>query len=250
MRDMYGNDLTKTDSFGTPRTATLCGCGASGHQNQVQDYPVGSRVELTTDIACHVGTIPAGILGKVTAHCDDGRAWVFFDNHAAGHTFHGPETCLRVVSQAPLPDKQEQPWEPTCRYCGTRCNRETCTHDADGVLKQPTQEQPQEWSGSCDPCDPANYWIDDVTGERVSAETGERSTHTCPTQEQPRYSDRFVDLTRVNLELFTAQRRSLNQVLDDAAITTPEQSEHLQGLQILLDHIYDELVPVEEENDR
>lgn len=32
-----------------------------------------------------------------------------------------------------------------------------------------------EWSGSPDPNDPDNYWIDDDTGERVSAKTGERT---------------------------------------------------------------------------
>ena len=32
----------------------------------------------------------------------------------------------------------------------------------------------QEWSGSPDPLDPDNYWIDDETGERVNAITGER----------------------------------------------------------------------------
>jgi hypothetical protein len=37
-----------------------------------------------------------------------------------------------------------------------------------------------EWSGSCDPCDPANYWIDDDTGERVDAITNERTAHDCP----------------------------------------------------------------------
>lgn len=31
-----------------------------------------------------------------------------------------------------------------------------------------------EWSGSPDPADPDNYWIDDATGERVNAHTGER----------------------------------------------------------------------------
>jgi len=31
-----------------------------------------------------------------------------------------------------------------------------------------------EWSGYPDPADPDNYWIDDATGERVSAATGER----------------------------------------------------------------------------
>ena len=32
-----------------------------------------------------------------------------------------------------------------------------------------------EWSGYPDPHDPDHYWIDDVTGERVNAHTGERS---------------------------------------------------------------------------
>jgi hypothetical protein len=32
-----------------------------------------------------------------------------------------------------------------------------------------------EWSGSPDPNDPDNYWIDDKTGERVNAKTGERT---------------------------------------------------------------------------
>lgn len=37
-----------------------------------------------------------------------------------------------------------------------------------------------EWSGSCDPCAPDLYWIDDETGERVNALTGERAEHSCP----------------------------------------------------------------------
>jgi hypothetical protein len=41
-----------------------------------------------------------------------------------------------------------------------------------------------EWSGSCDPCDPANYWIDDETDERISAATGERTLHDCPMADQ------------------------------------------------------------------
>lgn len=32
-----------------------------------------------------------------------------------------------------------------------------------------------EWSGYPDPDDPDNYWIDDKTGERVNALTGERT---------------------------------------------------------------------------
>jgi hypothetical protein len=35
-----------------------------------------------------------------------------------------------------------------------------------------------EWSGHPDPSDPDNYWIDDATGERVNALTGERSLPT------------------------------------------------------------------------
>jgi hypothetical protein len=34
--------------------------------------------------------------------------------------------------------------------------------------------QRTEWSGSPDPIDPDNFWIDDDTGERVCAYTGER----------------------------------------------------------------------------
>jgi hypothetical protein len=32
-----------------------------------------------------------------------------------------------------------------------------------------------EWSGSLCPIDPDNFWIDDDTGERVNATTGERT---------------------------------------------------------------------------
>jgi hypothetical protein len=32
----------------------------------------------------------------------------------------------------------------------------------------------KEWIGSPDPTDPDNFWIDDETGERVNAHTGER----------------------------------------------------------------------------
>jgi hypothetical protein len=33
----------------------------------------------------------------------------------------------------------------------------------------------EEWSGSPDPADPDNFWLDDATGERICALTGERS---------------------------------------------------------------------------
>lgn len=35
-------------------------------------------------------------------------------------------------------------------------------------------DEAREWSGTPDPSDPDNYWIDDTTGERVNAHTGER----------------------------------------------------------------------------
>jgi hypothetical protein len=41
------------------------------------------------------------------------------------------------------------------------------------VAKQTTKEE-YGWSGYPDPADPDNYWIDDVTGERVCANTGQR----------------------------------------------------------------------------
>lgn len=38
-----------------------------------------------------------------------------------------------------------------------------------------TKPTTTEWSGSPCPNDPDNFWIDDATGERVNAETGERT---------------------------------------------------------------------------
>lgn len=35
-----------------------------------------------------------------------------------------------------------------------------------------------EWNASLCPLDPANWWVDDDTGERVSAVTGERRPYT------------------------------------------------------------------------
>jgi hypothetical protein len=36
----------------------------------------------------------------------------------------------------------------------------------------------QTWSGSPCPLDPDNFWMDDDTGERVDARTGERRPYT------------------------------------------------------------------------
>ena len=54
---------------------------------------------------------------------------------------------------------------------------DTLTEVADLIVSaglDPDVEPVGEWSGSPDPNDPDNYWIDDVTGERVNAHTGER----------------------------------------------------------------------------
>lgn len=52
--------------------------------------------------------LPVGTRGKVTSHCDDGRAWVFFDGYDEGHTFHEIEKYLRVV-QLPKGVTEHQP---------------------------------------------------------------------------------------------------------------------------------------------
>lgn len=41
-----------------------------------------------------------------------------------------------------------------------------------------------EWSGSPCPLDGDNFWMDDETGERVNAETGERTQYTAEQLEQ------------------------------------------------------------------
>ena len=36
------------------------------------------------------------------------------------------------------------------------------------------EQEEGEWSGYPDPTDPDNFWIDDKSGERIDARTGER----------------------------------------------------------------------------
>lgn len=76
-----------------------CSCGSDSHEDQRTRYPVNARVRTINLITCHLGTIPTGTTGKITSHCDDGRAWVFFDGYSAGHTFHFPEGAIEVVEQ-------------------------------------------------------------------------------------------------------------------------------------------------------
>ena len=79
-----------------------------------------------------------------------------------------------------MANKKPQAGKPSiCSECGIRPEtpgRGECA-DCRRVHKDgdiPTQAV-KEWSGSPDPSDPDNFWIDDVTGERVNAKTGERT---------------------------------------------------------------------------
>lgn len=53
------------------------------------------------------------------------------------------------------------------------CKCASC--DWTGTVAAATVRDDSDWSGSPDPSDPDNFWIDDKTGERVNAQTGERA---------------------------------------------------------------------------
>lgn len=74
-------------------------CDQQGHRDQIDAYPVGTVVENFVSIAAVEGSVPIGSRGHVASHCADGRAYVFFDGHSEGHTFHGPDKYLRIVSK-------------------------------------------------------------------------------------------------------------------------------------------------------
>lgn len=77
----------------------------SNTEYQRSQFPVGAVIEAITPIGRSQlrDDVPKGTRGKVTSHCDDGRAWVFFDGYDEGHTFHEIEKFLRVVQ---LPVKE------------------------------------------------------------------------------------------------------------------------------------------------
>lgn len=88
-------------------------CGSCGlnHKVQQQYFPVGTIVKSISRIGNYLhNEIPIGSLGKVTSHCDDGRAWIFFDDYAeAGHTFHCIDDFVRIVKlpeQGPTPSNE------------------------------------------------------------------------------------------------------------------------------------------------
>lgn len=79
----------------------------SDNDYQRERFPVGTVIEAVVPIgrSTVADALPVGIRGKVTSHCDDGRAWVFFDGYDEGHTFHEIEKFVRVVQ---LPVKEPQ----------------------------------------------------------------------------------------------------------------------------------------------
>lgn len=69
-------------------------------------------------------------------------------------------------------------------------------------------------------------------------------------QRLPKRSPRqIVDLTPLDLDLFQEQRCTLRSLIEDERLDK-ETIHHLQGIESLLDHIYDELVPVDIEADK
>lgn len=65
-----------------------CSCGAVDHMDQVEKYPVGTKVMLRD----------YGI-AEVEHHCDDGRA--IFNVGSVGHTFHAADTWVIEVLESP-----------------------------------------------------------------------------------------------------------------------------------------------------
>lgn len=93
----------------------------SKNEYQREQFPVGTIVEAIIPIGRGPMSdpFPVGTRGKVTSHCDDGRAWVFFDGE--GHTFHEIERFVCVVQ----PGK-----EVSGSYQCSDCNTPRSTKDA------------------------------------------------------------------------------------------------------------------------
>ncbi len=69
------------------------------HSHQRVDYPMGSTVIVVGEF----GGNPAGTLGEVTGHCDDGRAVVTLHvkrrhGEPFSHTFHFPDGYVAVAA--------------------------------------------------------------------------------------------------------------------------------------------------------
>ena len=75
-------------TYTNQETTEVCSCGAPSHMNQIEHYPVGTKVILHQ-------------FGEavVTHHCDDGRA--VFETADAGHTFHYPFSWIQKTIAPP-----------------------------------------------------------------------------------------------------------------------------------------------------
>ncbi len=75
-----------------------CGMAFGGHKHQVQDYPVGSHVRVTVTIGNSPPWVQQGTVGRISGHCDDGRAICVFGQST--HTFHYPSQCIQVMTES------------------------------------------------------------------------------------------------------------------------------------------------------
>lgn len=68
------------------------------------------------------------------------------------------------------------------KHIGAEVQTENTLDDmlADLIASRPASD----WSGSPCPLDPDNWWVDDDTGERVNATTGERRAYTTEERER------------------------------------------------------------------
>lgn len=113
---------------------------------------------------------------------------------------------------------EQSPTEPRageCEFEQRQPHEWYCTVHKVTKVAGVTEPVTCDWSGSPDPADPDNYWIDDDTGERVSAATGERTNPRAQTATRQYYTDekglvRSVDdLLDQHAKLVAALRRVL-----------------------------------------
>lgn len=75
-----------------------CFCGMDSHLDQMEKYPVGTKVKLKEE--CNTGTYGLySDCGVVTDHCDDGRACI--DVIGCIHTFHHLDSYVESFTLPP-----------------------------------------------------------------------------------------------------------------------------------------------------
>jgi hypothetical protein len=72
-------------------------CNAS-HLGQIDDLPVGQVVVAICPIPELDTSLPVGTVGRVSGHCNDGRAHIEFEN-GGSHTFHSPSDYIAKAHQ-------------------------------------------------------------------------------------------------------------------------------------------------------